>query len=652
MNDFSRRFAPVRHAVALLPALVAVAHAAPPSAPSVDGALPCAAEYTVINLGPDAGLSLLNERGHAAFASYLPEGIANVFFDGRRLHELGSLGGTYTALSGMNNEGVVVGESDDASLPWSRLRAFRWTREGGMRALQGPAFPIARAFAVNDNGQVAGAVSTDSVTARANRWNPDGTLTRLGPLPLSLSEAHAINRQGMTAGFADVASGDIHAMVWDATGAPIDLGTLGGPRAFAEQINVRGEVAGVSDIGERQAAFYWRRERGVVPIGAQGHPVRLVAAMNDRGEVTGNTEVAAGAAPYLWSLRRGRSLLPLAGAAQGDVFDLNNRAQMVGSIERAPGSWRGWRAAYWSGLAQPVDLNTRLHRAPGGLVLYAASAINDQGTILAHSNAGLVMLRPGRNGTPAPVLGPITGPSAEDTVPLGQLVDLSVRFVDSTITESHTATASVDDGCAQPVASVREARGSGEVSVRHRFCQPGYFAVKVEVRDRAGNATQVRRDVWVTEPSGAALMGQGSLGTGRATQGAPTPPLRFALWAPLGQAGAPKSSGALTPGRVSLSGPFHFHANGLEWAERDGHTVRLGGTGTFNGRPGYRFTVHASAGAGGQLQVRISHTDPRTNAVVVDYDNGAVDAARSIAARVRPSTPSPRVERGTLRIGE
>ncbi|UUZ55844.1 hypothetical protein LP419_10370 [Massilia sp. H-1] len=42
-----------------------------------------------------------------------------------------------------------------------------------------------------------------------------------------------------------------------------------------------------------------------------------------------------------------------------------------------------------------------------GLVLRAGAAINDDGAILAYSNAGLVLLRPGKRGTDAPVLGPV-----------------------------------------------------------------------------------------------------------------------------------------------------------------------------------------------------------------------------------------------------
>ena len=99
---------------------------APPARTGCPGALrkrrfrPCsrrtggagrAVEYSVINLGPDAWLAVFNQRGQAAFASWSPDEIVNGFFDGQRVHALPSLGGSFTYVRGLNNLGVVVGQS-------------------------------------------------------------------------------------------------------------------------------------------------------------------------------------------------------------------------------------------------------------------------------------------------------------------------------------------------------------------------------------------------------------------------------------------------------------------------------------------------------------------------------------------------------------
>ncbi|WP_164666724.1 hypothetical protein, partial [Pseudomonas viridiflava] len=84
----------------------------------------------------------------------------------------------------------------------------------------------------------------------------------------------------------------------------------------------------------------------------------------------------------------------------------------------------------------PIDLNTQLYRAPAGLELRAAYRINERGDILADSNAGLVLLRPGRRGTDAPVLGPIIGLPA--VVDLGQDLTMTLNFSDSNTAQTHT----------------------------------------------------------------------------------------------------------------------------------------------------------------------------------------------------------------------
>ncbi len=71
--------------------------------------------YSVINMGPEAGMAaLLNERGQAAYGSFRFSGMSNSFFDGDRVRNIASLGGSYTLVRALSNNGVVVGESEDA----------------------------------------------------------------------------------------------------------------------------------------------------------------------------------------------------------------------------------------------------------------------------------------------------------------------------------------------------------------------------------------------------------------------------------------------------------------------------------------------------------------------------------------------------------
>jgi uncharacterized membrane protein len=583
--------------------------------------------YSVINLGPEAGAAaLLNERGQAAFGSINYYGITNGFFDGDRVHDIGSLGGSHTRVWGLNKDGVVVGESEDAE-EHSNILAFAWTVDGGMRALSGASVSSARG--INDRNLIVGQTPSPGISARAIRWNPDGGVTPLGPLPPSLSEASAINNHGISTGFSDVAGGAIHATLWDRSGYLTDLGTLGGNRAFGMHINSRNQVAGESDAAanDRATGFFWSRNSGMLPINVEGGGARLVADLNDRGEVVGDTVIAGRSVAYHWSLMRGVAPLPSGSATRSDVFDINNNSEMVGSIERPAADGGGSRAVRWPGLAMPIDLNTRLHRPPAGLVLEAGATINDDGVILAHSNAGLVMLRPGKRGTDAPVLGPMLG--FPDVLEVGQDLALTVGFVDNAGTQTHTASVVWTDECASPPPVVSEARGVGQVRLQHRFCAAGYYAVKARVTDSGGRSTELQQDILVDAPGLASLSGKGALpnATGLVGRGYRDLPLRFALWAPLGNGS--RNKGHTGNPLISFSGPFHFRSDQVTTATANEQQTRVEGTGWLDGRAGYRILLEAYDGGGKQraspdrLRVRVTHMDAPTGAEIVDYDNGA-----------------------------
>lgn len=621
------------------------AHGGAGAAEATPAAAPCACNgtvYSVINLDPEGGAAaLLNERGQAAVGSF--EFGTSGFFDGERVTPLGSLGGGFTLVKGLNNRGVVLAESIDNNGPAGDYYPVTWTLGRGMRVL--PNSLSGQAWGINDRGQVVGGVPAPGISGRAVRWDPNGARVALGPLPFSLSEGRALNGSAFAGGYADHADGTIHATLYNAAGAVTDLGNMGGSGAYVMRVNERGDAAGVfADAGANELGFFRSPGGAAVPIGSRNGSVRLVADLNDRGEVVGITETPGGLAAYLWSRARGLVQLPRAGALESDVFDINNRSESVGRLWRAEGA----RAVLWRGLSAPLDLNSRLHRIPAGLVLEAGAAINEAGTILAYSNAGLVMLRPGKHGTDAPVLGPLLG--LPEIASVGQDVTAKLGFIDSAARQTHTVTAEWTDSCPSPHPQVVEANGTGQVSLQHQFCAPGFQNLTLRVTDSGGRSTETQKQVLVNEPGLAALSGRGTLsgatgvanaaaaaGATRATRATRALPLRFALWAPLAKAGAARAG-------VMLTGPFAFRSEQVSSVSRDGAQVRLEGTGRYNGRPGYRFVVDGSDGGTAQgadrMRVRISHRDA-AGAEVVDYDSGRQATAAKSALGVRSDGLAP-----------
>lgn len=304
-------------------ASITSAHAQTATAAATARAAPV--EYSVVNLGPDAGNAVLNKNGQAAYATWSSGdvNIFNGFFDGKRVHVLGSLGGAYTLVRGLNNHGVVVGESRDAL---ANDRAFTWTAARGMRALPGPS--LSRANTINDAGQVVGAVRADGPPqlpyTRANRWDANGTLTRLGPAPARLSEARDINESGISVGDSEVQFQDSRAMVWDKAGKATDLGKFGGTQSTATHINASGQVLGTYYHREgRGVGFLWSQKQGMVRIGPDSGD-QYVTALNDKGEVSGNnlvigTDQTYRYTPFVWSAQRGMRPLPINGALDARV---------------------------------------------------------------------------------------------------------------------------------------------------------------------------------------------------------------------------------------------------------------------------------------------------------------------------------------------
>lgn len=309
------------------------------------------------------------------------------------MHDLGALGSNFSRAVDINDAGQIAGTTRTANSIGAGCeqggpitngcRAFFWTN-GTMHDLGTLGGDFSAATDITETGHVVGFSTTASGETHAFYW--DGTGMRdIGVLCLSpsvcgnRSVARAANDRGRVVGVATTPSGEHHAFVWDFQRGRIrDLGTLGGSTSGAQVVNNRGDVAGAAYTSDEKAhAFFWDGWT-MQDLGTLGGEESSAAAINKWGDIVGSANTQPGGIgdphPFVWNASHGLRDLGTLGGVDGHANAINNLGEVVGHAGVPDfGTCTGvgdCHAFFWDGVMHDlghlgfpssiaVDLNTR-----------------------------------------------------------------------------------------------------------------------------------------------------------------------------------------------------------------------------------------------------------------------------------------------------
>jgi probable HAF family extracellular repeat protein len=297
-----------------------------------------------------------------------------------RVTDLGALpGGNSSAAYAINNRGQVTGESDVASQGpfYTEQHAFLYSN-GQMQDLGVLGGQYSYGMGINDHGVVVGnstTTSDDSYFIYPFIWS-GGAMRNIGSLGGIVGGANAINDQGIVVGSSDMRTGEERAFIYN--GTMHDLGTGNGSEAT--DINNLNQVVGtVSQSTSESSTLVFLWQNGYTRIlPTLGGSRSFGPHINDLGFVVGTSTLAGDKVEHAFGYAFGRILDLSPGAAFSEASAINLYSQVVGSYSVDGISEH---AFVWHYPAKLQDLNTLIDPM-SGWVLIKASSENDLGQIV------------------------------------------------------------------------------------------------------------------------------------------------------------------------------------------------------------------------------------------------------------------------------
>jgi probable HAF family extracellular repeat protein len=307
----------------------------------------------------------------------------------------------------LNSFGSVVGTAYGGEHP---LCAFHYDNAQKFIHEEGDPNTFSRALGINSAGLIVGdafAVGQMEPRSHATLWK-EGTPLDLGVLQGQVySRANGINAMGQVVGYSGLQrdSSESRAFMWSGQTGMIDLGTMGGSFAQANAINDAGFITGTAQLQAAVPtthAFIYRplssSDRGMRDLGVLGGNASYGLAINAYNHVAGYSTIKTNDERVHAFLHDGKRMIDLGslggsgnrwGSDVSVALGINSSDQVVGyTYLQAFGGMPIQQVAFlWrrneSGVGKMINLNVLLNETGKNYLLFAATAINDNGQIVA-----------------------------------------------------------------------------------------------------------------------------------------------------------------------------------------------------------------------------------------------------------------------------